>query len=109
MALPEGVMLNYLSRRENPTPYFVFMLVESMAYGEDNMLRSFKRAMPDYFIIVHKDTTDYGIRFFGVEQRYGKAIMEWIYQNYETQALFGHEPLKNERFGIKIMRRKAPR
>ena len=33
--LPEGVMLNYLTRRDNPTPYVVFAF-EVWAFGEQN-------------------------------------------------------------------------
>jgi hypothetical protein len=31
--------------------------------------------------------------------------MQWIQKNYQTEILFGNEPLKNGSFGIKILKR----
>jgi hypothetical protein len=107
VVLPEGVMLNYLSRRPNPTPYINFMIVEMLAFGEQTMLASFKEHKPDYFVLVHKDSSEHGLAPFGVEPRFGKAIMDWVNAEYQPVALFGKEPLRNPRdFGIKIMKRR---
>jgi hypothetical protein len=108
VVLPEGVMLNYLSRRANPTPYINFMLIEMLAFGEDHILEAFRRARPDFFILVHKNTSEFGVGFFGQDPNYGMKIMRWVNAEYETAALIGLEPLtRYGEFGIKIMRRRA--
>jgi hypothetical protein len=108
IALPEGVMLNYLSRRVNPTPYINVMMVEILAFGEDAMLAGMKQHPPDFVILVHKDTSEFGVGLFGGDPRYGRKIMEWVNAEYQIAALIGEEPLKDpEQFGIKIMRRRA--
>ena len=53
-----------------------------------------------YMILVHKDTSEYGVRFFGKE--YGVLIMDWLKQNYRTVKVFGKEPLQKEKGGILI-------
>ena len=56
-ALPEGVMLNYLSRRVNPTPYVNFMPLELVVFDEEAIVRSFEEHPPDFIAILHKDTS----------------------------------------------------
>ena len=107
VAFPEGVMLNYLARRANPTRYINFMMTEVLAFGEDNMLAAFQAEAPDYIILAHKDTSEFGVGLFGQDERYGQRIMEWVNRRYETAELFGDEPLRDPKeFGIKILERR---
>jgi hypothetical protein len=101
--LPEGAMLNYLSRRVNPTPYNNFMPPTLLVFGEDNILQSFKDHPPDFVMLVHKNTTEFGFRFFGRD--YGRRIAAWIGRNYERVELIGAPPLQDNRFGMLLMRR----
>jgi hypothetical protein len=101
--LPEGAMLNYLSRRVNPTPHNNFMPPSLLVFGEDNILQSFKDHPPDFVMLVHKDTTEFGSRFFG--RNYGWWIAAWIEDNYERAELIGYPPLQDNRFGMLLMRR----
>ena len=105
VVLPEGVMINYLTKRVNPTPYTNFMMPEMLTYGEGIILDAFKSSAPDYFVLVHKNTSEYGVGFFGQDHRYGKEIMDWVNENYSTVCLIGKEPLIGMGFGIKIMKK----
>jgi hypothetical protein len=104
--LPEGATLNFLSRRANSTPYVNFMLPEWQTFGSSKILEAFKTAPPDFVVLAHKDTAEYGVSYFGQSEIYGAALMKWINENYTPEALFGSEPLQNGRFGIKILKRK---
>ena len=104
-ALPEGIMLNYLTRRPSPSKYLNLMLPEMEYYQENLILQDLKSASPEYILIVHKDTSEYGYNYFGKSSHYGKAIMDWVLQEYNEVALFGKEPMKNYYFGIKILRK----
>lgn len=103
--LPEGVMLNYLARKRNPTKYINFMVPEMRFFGEGLILSDFMDKRPDFIILVHKDTSEYGVGFFGRDPRYGKSIMDWVNKNYSPVARIGNEPLQDNNFGIKIMKR----
>jgi hypothetical protein len=105
-ALPEGVMLNYQTRRSNPTPYINFMLPEWKTYGEKNILSAFQKNPPDYVVLVHKDTSEYGVDYFGQTEAYGLKTMQWINANYSPVYLIGNEPLRDDKFGIKFFKRK---
>lgn len=103
VVLPEGVMLNYLARRENPTPFLNFMPPEFVAFGEDRMLAALAAYPPDYVALVHKDTTEYGFRFFGRD--YGERLLKWVESRYRAVRTFGAEPLQGEGFGISLLER----
>src|SRR5208282_2521695 len=102
--LPEGVMLNYLTRRDNPTPYVVFAF-EVWAFGEQTMLAAYQRNPPDYIVLIQRDSSEYGVQYFGLQKGYGFDVMQWVRQNYEPVELIGSEPLQSSAFGIKILKR----
>ncbi len=100
MVLPEGVMLNYLSRRINPTPYINFMPPELSIFGERNILTAMQENPPDFVLLVPKDTSEYGVAPFGDDPNYGMEIMEWVKQEY---AAIDSLPSR-----ITILKRRAP-
>jgi hypothetical protein len=103
-AFPEGVMINYLSRRENPTPYFGLTVPELLAVGEGVMLRRFEMTPPDYILLVHKDTAEYGVPIFGSDPRNGRAIMDWVAGHYTTIEVIGRQPLREGGYGIAVLK-----
>jgi hypothetical protein len=104
--LPDGVMINYLARRSNPTPYVIGNPVDMTVFGEDRMLAAYAARPPDFIALVHCDTAIYGYRFFG--QDYAVDLGSWIRAHYETVGLAGSPPFQDERFGILLLRRKSP-
>lgn len=98
---PEGIMINYLARRVNPTPYLFFGPFDMILSGENRILTAFRAHAPDYVILAHKDTSEYGFRFFGRD--YGQTLYAWILDHYRPVALVGAPPLKDQRFGLLLM------
>lgn len=105
--LPEGAMLNYLCRRANPTPYTNFIPSVIIYHGEDNILKSLRAHPPDMIVLAHKDTSEFGYRFFGRD--YGQDLYAWIWQNYAPTVRIGAMPLTSDQFGILLMERRAQR
>jgi hypothetical protein len=104
--LPEGIMINYLTRHLNPTPYINCMPPELLIFGEKSIVCAFQNQAPDFIILIHKDTQEYGADFFGKNPSYGKLIMDWISSHYTPVWQILDEPLKDHHFGIKVMQRK---
>jgi hypothetical protein len=100
LVLPEGVTLNYLLRRPSPTRFVNFMPPELAFFGEDEMLAAIERTHPTYVVLVHKDTSEYGARFFG--QDYGARFMTWVRENYRSVHAEGATPFTSSRFGIGV-------
>jgi hypothetical protein len=78
--LPEGVMLNYLTRRAAPTEYITWMPPELYFFGEANMLAALRAAPPDWVLLVPRDFKEYGLPPFG--EGYADSIANWIDANY---------------------------
>jgi hypothetical protein len=83
-----------------------FMPLEFALYGEDRILESFRARPPNYIALVHKDTSEYGFRFFGRD--YGQTLWAWVQKNYHPVALIGDPPLRDEKFGILLVGRNQP-
>jgi hypothetical protein len=96
--LPEGVMLDYLSRRPTSVRHLNFMPVELAMFGEDAMLQELTTHPPDFVALVHKDAAEYGARFFGHD--YGARLAAWVAEHYRPVAQHGAPPFVDERFGI---------
>jgi hypothetical protein len=105
VALPEGVMLNYQTRRKTTVPQVNFMMIEALVFGEDALLHALKKQPPDYIILVQKDTSEYGVARFGADPRYGQRTMQWLNEHYAPAALIGAEPSQGGGFGIKFLQR----
>jgi hypothetical protein len=104
--IPEGITINYWTRRASPIPVTNFMLPELQTFGEESILAAFQSSPPDYILVVHKDTAEYGVGYFGQDVRYGFRIMGWVREHYQAVWRIGGEPLTSERFGILLLERK---
>lgn len=103
-ALPEGIALNFLARRRNPTPYPNYMPPELAIFCEQEIVAALDREPPDLILLVHKDTSEYGLPFFGTD--YGLAIARWIVERYQVVHAIGDPPLQPKTlFGIHILKR----
>jgi hypothetical protein len=103
LCAPEGIMVNYLSRRRTPTRYVNFNPPDLLLFGEPNMLAALKKSPPDFIMIVHKDTSEFGHPYFGRD--YGRSLYDWIENHYGEAWLLGNEPLQGHHFGIRVMTR----
>ena len=99
---PEGAMVNYLSRRPNPTPYINFMPIELSIFGEASMVRAFQAHPPDFIIFLERDTGEYGVGPFGIDPAYGKLITEWVENHYEAEWLAVGKSLDEHYFSISV-------
>jgi 4-amino-4-deoxy-L-arabinose transferase-like glycosyltransferase len=103
--MPEGIMVNYLARRRAPAKYLVYLVPEMLMFGEQQMFAELEDNPPDWLVLVHRDDSEYGHRFFGRD--YGQGFSAWIQANYQGVQLFGAHPLTGPRFGVLITRREA--
>jgi hypothetical protein len=103
--LPAGVMLNYLLRRPNPTPYMRWNPPELAVFGQANMNRAVQQTKPDYIVLLGVDTTEFGPHFFGDTEAFGRELLQWINQAYQPVCVFGHNWQKDGEFGIEILKR----
>lgn len=102
--VPEGVMINFLARRRNPTPYVWYMPDVIAAFGEERMLAAYRQDPPRFIVLVHRDATEHGAAFFGRD--YARATMWWIRENYEPLTVVGAPPYQGDAYGMMLLRRR---
>lgn len=104
IVMPEGVMLNYLSRRSNPCRYFEFTPNFVEAVGEENMIHEISQHRPSLIILSKKNTSEHGAKCFGVD--YALNIFSWVINNYDTVLWLGDITLPGKDFGLIITKLK---
>jgi hypothetical protein len=96
--LPEGGMINYLSRRTNPV---------ITARSEAGLIAEMRRTSPDYVVFISRDLAEQGIKQYGAPGQPGYEIVQWVLANYVPAARQGGDPLdpRDPRKGVIILRR----
>lgn len=104
IVMPDGIMLNYLSRRNSPSRYFEFTPNFIEATGEARIINDISRNRPSFIILTKKDTSEHGAKYFGAD--YARNIYSWITDNYDKVNSIGDDTLSGKDFGIVIMKLK---
>ena len=90
LVIPEGVMLNYQTRRRNSTPYTAFLLVHFAMHGEASMIKNMKKSPPDYVVLIDRGVSEFGYKKFGVDT--GILIADWVRRYYTPVERYGVVP-----------------
>ncbi|MDB6109190.1 MAG: 4-amino-4-deoxy-L-arabinose transferase and related glycosyltransferase of family, partial [Pedosphaera sp.] len=101
--LPDGEMINYLSRHVNPVP------ARPRGSGEKEYLELLKKSPPDYMVLICRDPRQYGVTRYGTVGNSGRSIVNWLAENYTITFAAGGDPLVPEQMkaGATIVRRKG--
>ncbi len=111
--LPEGAMINYLSRRINPTANLVWVPPLMAVYGQTNMTAAFEKNRPDYIVVIARSASEFGVKFFGYDPRYGMELMRWADSHYDRvypapAPAEKSAPSEQPFFELQILKRRAP-
>ena len=93
LVLPEGVMINYMSRRHSSTKYVNLCPPEVTMYGESEICRAIAEQPADYIVLVNVRFLEYGWESFG-GAGFGQSIMNLINEKYQVIEECG-EPLSS--------------
>jgi hypothetical protein len=104
---PQGLMLNYLSRRSSPTRYINFMPPEVLAAGEPVILADLSAHPPDA-IVINASTVRDDQFMLDADYTYGGATLAWIRKNYEPAAVAELPPPYPTFLRLVLMRRRPP-
>jgi hypothetical protein len=82
--LPDGAMVNFLSRRVNPTGFLRWNPTESAVFGPEKMEESFTNSssQPDYIVLLEITINQFGLKPFGEDPRDGLELKQWITAHY---------------------------
>jgi hypothetical protein len=102
--LPEGIMINYLTRIESSVPFDCFLPAVLQMFDERKIVATFRAHPPDYVLLFHRVTPEYGVALFGRD--YGRELSSWVMERYCPVAVYGHDPMSEDGDGLILM---APR
>ncbi|HNH84635.1 MAG TPA: hypothetical protein PL157_19850 [Acidobacteriota bacterium] len=103
VVLPEGILLNYLLRIPNPTPFLAFTPYDLVSFGgEAHTVQVMSTHPPDFIVLVHRSFSDWDYPFFGQDPKYGKLMMDWVKEHYTQVRVIGSEPGTGQKFGVAI-------
>lgn len=105
LVLPEGVMLNYQLRVENPTPHINFMPPELIMFGEDKIVAALDADPPDVIVLVKRNTKEYGFETIG--SGYGEELMAWVGASYPIAGTIEDPELWGANFGKALILRRS--
>jgi len=103
LALPSGVILNYLSRRRSPVRWYDFTPPDLAAGREERMIEDLARARPGHVLLIARPTAEFGAPRFGRD--YGRELWTWVRRNYHPVYQAGAVPFAGRGFGILVTRR----
>lgn len=89
--VPEGAMINYLSRLRNPTRFDLY-LPDWMQAFEQQMTHDWSNAKPDWVVWIDRDASELGSATFG--KTYALELGRILRDEYEPRATLGPEKLR---------------
>jgi hypothetical protein len=107
LVVPEGVMLNYWTRRRHPLRIGE-MLPPTLRLNRQPVLPDLQRSPPDYIVFLSRIADEY--RPFGSDSDTGRDILRWINERYSVVAQAGVDPLlpfNGREFGFRILRKSS--
>ncbi|MBF0176069.1 MAG: hypothetical protein HQL63_04375 [Magnetococcales bacterium] len=118
VVIPEGVMLNYLSRHATTTPSMSFLPLELRRIPEEKQIDHFERRPPDYVVVVFRPLVEYGYKtLFGEDaSQPGAKMVRWIHGRYHPVSTMQPKvrgadspgPLATDPFWIQILAKNQP-
>jgi hypothetical protein len=107
LVLPEGVMINYLSRMPGTVAPCTFYSAATAGGREEQIVGELEKRPPDWVVIISRDLSDYGVDRYGADVGNGRLILQWVNANYSSLVSFGGDPLDRNQFGGIILKRKV--
>jgi hypothetical protein len=100
LVLPEGLMVNYLSRHRSPAMPDLQINPEA----EARYVQQLGRTPPDYILWLTRDMHEAGTAKYGAPGNPGEKLLNWVEANYTEEA-----SIRGRTKNATLLRRKGPR
>jgi len=105
LVMPEGVSVNFFTKRNNPTKYYTFLPPDIRTVGEEKIINAIDSAKVKYIAVIYRNTLEYGFGQFGTG--YALKIADWIKNHYEPLKQYGAGPFDPQYPGAIIYKLKG--
>jgi 4-amino-4-deoxy-L-arabinose transferase-like glycosyltransferase len=106
VVLPEGVMLNYLTRLPSPLPVYLFGPAILTAETRRALVKKLQAEPPDRVVFISRDMSDFGVERFGDSPENGQELLEFVQDHYQPVFRIGGDPLDVNQRGVIIAARR---
>jgi hypothetical protein len=107
LVLPEGLMLNYLTRMPSPVPPFFLFSFALRGEAEAALVQQLEARPPDWVVALTRDLREYGVNRYGEREGEGKLLLAWIDREYEPVASAeGRHPFDSPQGDLWVLRRR---
>jgi len=102
LVVPEGLSLNYWTRRRHPLA-IMDLMPTTLKLSPRDVLTQLKEAPPDVVVfLMRAQVSDSGFSVYGSDPATGSEIVAWVRENYTLVAKAGEDPFVAGKFGINL-------
>ena len=107
LVVPEGLMLNYLTRMPSPVPPFFLFSFATRNGAEAELVARLERTPPEWVVALSRNLREYGISRYGEREGEGRLLLDWIDRHYERVASAeGRHPFSSRDGDLWVLRRR---
>jgi hypothetical protein len=99
LVLPEGAMINYLTRHASSIPLISFTPGEYAAFGEPYIINSLKKHPPDFIVIIQRPFFGFN---FGTD--WGEKTVACVKEYYTPVFQLGGDSLRPDNLGMRLLK-----
>jgi hypothetical protein len=92
--MPQGLMLNFLTRRADSIPTVNMMPPEVMSTGEDRIIEQLNAHPPDVIVLSETDLRDGAFILRDGDYHYAQKIVAWVMRHYQLVSRDAGQQLK---------------
>jgi len=105
LVIPEGISLNYWTRRRHPLR-IIDLLPATLKLNRRDVVAELAERPPDTVVLITRpNMEEFGVKRYGQDEASGKAILDWVSRNYTLAAQDGGDPFAPGEVGVRIYRR----
>jgi hypothetical protein len=105
LVLPEGLMVNYLTRLPSPLAPIYYFSVYTEHGREAKLVDELRRQPPDLVVVISRDLRENGINRYGESIGKGQLLVQWVNANYTVILRIGGDPLDFRQAGAVVLRK----
>ena len=108
LVVPEGLMLNYLTRMPSPVPPFFLFSFATRDGAEARLVARLEQNPPGWIVALSRNLSEYGIARYGEREGEGRLLLDWIDRHYEPVASAeGRHPFSSPNGDLWVLRRRT--
>ena len=105
LVIPEGLMINYLARRQSPLAEWIFIDLTLAGSAEARLVEKLVANPPAHVVLISRDLREHGIARFGATGQPGQQLLELVRRNYRPRFHLGGDPLDPNDRGAMLLAR----